>query len=432
VSATPPDGALIVSVAPGEVRVGRIEKGRLAEVLIQRGSQDTTGEIRRAILRGKDAASGGGFLDVGDGIEAYLTNPGDAPLGAKLLVQITKPAIADKRAEARRRIEIMGEALILTPVSEGIEISRKLDRPARDRLKAWGAAAGAKGLTIRTAAAAFTDQALTGQLAALQRAWSALVPEGPPGLALAAPDPLTRAIAALDEGAGPICISGGHCAGYEGRLQVLPVGREAFAWFGLEEQLEAALLPSVALSSGGRLHIDTTRMATTVDIDTAGAASGEEVGREAMVEIARQIRLRNLSGLILIDPPRKGPREPLLASLRVALAADRVPSVIHGVTKAGLIEISRPRLRPSLAELMLAPAASVPSVAASLLSLLRQAAYGPLLKALEVSRAGDAWLAGEGERAWLDFVRHVGYAPRRLVRSDVADHYGRLIFPGEE
>lgn len=431
-SAAPPDDALIVSVAPGEVRVGRVEKGRLAEILIQRGSQDATGEVRRAILRGKDAASGGGFLDVGDGIEAYIANPGDVPLGAKLLVQITKPAIGDKRAEARRRIEITGDALILTPFSDTLEISRKLDRSARDRLKAWAEKMGVSWLTIRTAAAAFTDQALTSQLAALQGAWSALVPDGAPGLALPAPDPLTRAIAALDDGVSPIWISGGRCTGYEGRLNALPLGQEAFAWAGLEEQLEAALLPSVALPGGGRLHIDSTRMATTIDVDTAGAASGEEVGRQAMVEIARQIRLRNLSGLILIDPPRKGPREPLLAALRTALAADRVSSVLHGVTKTGLIEITRPCLRPSLPELMLAPATPQPSIAASLLSLLRQAAYGPLPKALELSRAGDAWLAGEGERAWSEFVRHVGYAPRRLVRGDVADHYGRLIFPGEE
>lgn len=431
-SVAPPDDALIVSVAPGEVRVGRIERGHLTDLLIDRGGAELSGEIRRAVVRGLDPGSGGAILDIG-GIEAYLDRPGEGTtVGTRLLVQVRKPAIGGKRAKVNRRIEIGGDPMILTPFDPTVEISRQLNRQDREHLKNWAAGKDC-GLLLGSLAASLSDSALEAEWQRLRGRWQGAVLDGAPGLALAAPDPLERVVAALDDGLMPILMSGARLAGFGGRIEALPIGQEAFAHFGLDEYVDEALLPSVALPSGGRLHIDQTRLGVTLDVDTSGAKDATRTAIEAMTAAARQIRLRNLSGLILIDPPSRGTnRDIALETLRRALKPDPVGPMVYGLTRAGLIEISRPRLRPSLAELMLAPAAVMPSVAAALLSLLRQAAYGPLPKALELSRAGDAWLAGEGERAWADFVGRVGYAPRRLVRSDVADHYGRLIFPGEE
>ncbi|MFD2264960.1 ribonuclease E/G [Lacibacterium aquatile] len=425
-----PDSALVASVSPGELRAGRIEAGRLTEILIERGG-DASGEVRRAILRARDDASGGGFLDIGEGQQAYIAHPGDDPLGAHLLVQIVKPAIGDKRAEARRRIEITGDALILTPLTPGVEISRRIEKADRQRLKVWAEAQDGH-LTIRTAAASMETARLDRELAGLQQRWSLRKADGAPGVALAAPDPLERVLATLDDGSSPIFVSGRRLAGFDGRIRLLPPGQEVFSHFALEEELEAALSPTVALPGGGRLHLAVTRMATTIDIDTAGASDGGEVARQAMLEAARQIRLRNLAGLILIDPPRGGGRDRLLSVLRGALEADPLAPVLHGFTRAGLIEITRPRLRPSLAEVMLAPAVPTLSTASLVLALLRRAVQGPLPLAVELSRVGDMWLSGEGAGAWADLVRQLGHAPRRLVRQGAPDHYGRLIFPGEE
>ena len=130
-----------------------------------------------------------------------------------------------------------------------------------------------------------------------------------------------------------------------------------FAEFGLDEQLIEALNRSVSLKSGGNIHIEQTRACVTIDVDTADLKSGGNVSKandEAAFEIARQIRLKNLSGKIIIDFAGSSEyrfMKPVIEILQSELADDPSRARVLGLSKAGNIEILRQRRRPSILDI---------------------------------------------------------------------------------
>ena len=127
-----------------------------------------------------------------------------------------------------------------------------------------------------------------------------------------------------------------------------------FEYFGVEEAIELALSPSVAFPGGGKLIIETTAALTTVDID-AGPLSAADANKAAMIALAYELRLRNISGPIIVDLIPAKHRGSAVMQLKRHVADDPVPTRVVGLTPEGRIELNRRRLRLSLADQLLDP-----------------------------------------------------------------------------
>ena len=133
---------------------------------------------------------------------------------------------------------------------------------------------------------------------------------------------------------------------------------EPFAEYGLEEAISEALQKTVRLKSGGRIHIEETRACVAIDVDSGDDKSNGSITRlnsEAAVEIARQIRLRNLSGKIIVDFAGSSEYKflkPVIEELENALAEDPHRAKVLGLSRGGNVEIQRVRRRPTLSDVL--------------------------------------------------------------------------------
>jgi len=232
-------------------------------------------------------------------------------------------------------------------------------------------------------------EALGRELETLRGLWRAIQERRrvgrPPACLLAEP---TAPFRVLRDETGPevrrIVVEGAHmlaeltafcreqAPGLEAKLRGHAEQAPLFEAFGVEEQIEAALAERVALPSGGSLIIQSTATLTAIDVNTGGRAESggpEETALatnlEAAQEIARQLRLRNLSGMLVVDfvPMRRRPHQvEVLARLRLAVADDRVATHVFGFSPLGVVEMTRPRHGLTLAERLTVPC---PACAAS-------------------------------------------------------------------
>ena len=209
------------------------------------------------------------------------------------------------------------------------------------------------------------------------------------------------------------------------RLEHLP---DAFAASGAGEQLAAALEPVVELAGGGRLIIQATAALTAIDVD-GGGRRPLEVDLEAAAEIARQLRLRRLGGTIVVDfvdLAAKRDRARLLATLRAALADDPAPVRVWPMSPLGLVELSRKRSGPSLAEQLgrscpcCAGSGLLPGVRRRSEELMRDLAGRPPGR-VSAAVAPDlhAYLTGAAATAWKTFAERQGRAPALQVDASL-------------
>ncbi|MBT7486602.1 MAG: hypothetical protein HN673_09580, partial [Rhodospirillales bacterium] len=257
-----------------------------------------------------------------------------------------------------------------------VKVSRRLgDEGERKRLQGVlsDLSDEADGVIARTAAEGASDQALAKDLSHLQSLWKQISDQRttarPPLLMLDQAGSIYRVLVDLgglsadrivvdDAGVlAEIKREAGTGSGLEKNLTLHTGDEELFEAHGVEEQLDAALSGTVALPSGGTILIDETRALTAIDVNTGGARFGSpeetafQTNLEAADVLAREIRLRNLSGLLIVDavPLRaEKNRTKFLARLREAVARDPVPMHVVGFTKLGLVEMTRERRRPSL------------------------------------------------------------------------------------
>jgi ribonuclease G len=231
-------------------------------------------------------------------------------------------------------------------------------------------------LALRRAAEA-KDEALRFEARRLRRLWDgaqAALARDEPDLAIPAPDavlellrlfvgPALLRIAADSEALAGVVRAwlAKHAPDWKGVVEREPIGRTKLESAEIREQLEAALAPEVALPSGGVLTISPAAGLTAIDVDTeraaglSASATFARVNREAAVEIARQIRLRNLGGRIVIDFAGLGAGRQLpsaVAALRAAVADDPMAVQIAPPSSFGLVELLRRRERRTLAEML--------------------------------------------------------------------------------
>jgi ribonuclease G len=369
-----PADTAFVSALPGETRIALAERGRLVEVWVSRpGAGCRVGDVYlgrvEKVVPGLEAA----FVDVGGPRAGFLALAEARPAGAgeasaggaigdfvsegdAVLVQVTREASLDKGPKLTQRVVLAGLfASFDTGLPDGPVVRGRADPSGPDvgrefeRLRAeWermesDAKRARAPARLGREAGAIAAALLDGRAASVGR------------IVVDDADAFAEAKADLAE-AAPELASG---------LELSPDWGTLFDAFGLEEQIEAALEPAVALPSGGRLVVAETAALAAIDVDT-GAASGaggkEEVAaavnREAAAEIARQIRLRNLGGAIVVDfAPSRRPRAraAALRALETSLADDPVGVHVFGFTRLGLVEMTRPRRRPSLAETLTQP-----------------------------------------------------------------------------
>ncbi|MGE3934928.1 MAG: Rne/Rng family ribonuclease [Rhodospirillaceae bacterium] len=390
---------LLIEVVPGQVRAALVADGRLVDLVIERGMRPSLvgnvylGRVQR-VLPGMDAA----FVEVGIGRAGFLDLDGARPPGAApydgeriadhlsegeaLLVQVTRDAIGRKGVELDRRIALPGRLLVYAPLHPGIAVSRQIVDAAEEKRLAGIAAALAgegEGFIVRTSAADATADEMAEDARILRSLWAeaaaAARPAKAPALVHAEPDALSRVIRdhagerhaairidsdAAMAAAQRFCRR--HLPRLADRLVHHPGPASLFARHGVDEEIDRALSARVDLPSGGFLVIEPTEALTAVDVNTGSfvgdtrlAETVRRINLEAAEEVARQIRVRNLGGLIAVDfihMQADADWEAVVGALRAAVTGDRSPCRVIGKTAAGLVEVTRRRRRESLLQLV--------------------------------------------------------------------------------
>ncbi len=417
---------LVIEPSVFGLRAGLLADGRLLEVsVIDAEAMPVRGQVWLGRVRAIDHELDAAFVDCGLEEDGWLAAR-DVPLaseqargtpigqrlheGQAVIVQGRRDPQGGKGARLTGDVSLAGPCLVYRPYRpEGSQFELRL-------------AAGASEDELRTEAQRLRDlwQAVLAKAAELR----------PPARLQGAAD-VVQWVLAEHLGAGPdrILVADAavlarvrrYLADWRPALQDrLELVTDAFAATGAEEQLAAALEPVVPLAGGGSLIIEPTAALTAIDVD-GGGRRALEVDLEAAGEVARQLRLRQLGGTIVVDfvdLAGKRDRARLFSAVRAALAADPVSVRAFPMSALGLIEISRQRLGPSLAEQLgracpsCAGSGRLPSLPRQAEALMRDlAAPPPARPGAAVAPDLHAYLGGSGAPAWTAFCQRQGRVP---------------------
>ena len=357
--------------------VAVLEDGRLVEYLPseEAGFSEAIylGRVER-VMPGMKAA----FVQIGQEKNGFLPlherNAPDLPklqAGMSVLVQVRKEAQGVKGAFLSRDISLCGEYVLFSPMNRMTAVSSRItherDRKALKNL-AKELADDHFGLIMRTAALDASEDAIRAEVEELQRKWESVRKSAPtahvPSLLYSARNNLQLI---LDDyhprGIDRFCVSDETLReALSSYAPVTVMDDQLFDIGRISTQVLKALDRRVWLESGGNLVFDSCEAMTVIDVNTAKFTGKHELAEtvlqtnlEACEEIVRQVRLRNISGIIIIDMIDMISREhhhAVLKALNDAFAADRVKTVVHGFTSLGLVEMTRRRSRPPLREVI--------------------------------------------------------------------------------
>jgi ribonuclease G len=402
---------ILINWAPQETRVAVVENGVLQELhverTLERGLMGNVylGKVAR-VLPGMQSA----FIDIGLERAAFLHvadvwhPPAEGetlsmarnaaqliPIekqvfeGQSLMVQVIKDPIGTKGARLSTQISIAGRMLVFLPQDEHIGVSQKIPQAQRDALRQHlqsliGEEGG--GFILRTNGEDATEQELADDVAYLRKAWKRIREASTklPATSLLHQDlsllqrvlrdltsERTQSIKvdSLEQFALMKAFGQEFMPAAAQKLAHYKGERPIFDLFAIDEEIAKALGRRVELKSGGYLIVDQTEALTTVDVNTGGFVGARnfddtifKTNLEAAQAIARQLRLRNLGGIIIvdfIDMTRDEHREAVLAEVRKQLARDRVKTMCGGFSQLGLVEMTRKRTRESLAHMLCEP-----------------------------------------------------------------------------
>ena len=336
------------------------------------------------IGRGRNAVLYSGEVDWEAAAEGGATGPRRIELALKtgdtVLVQVTKDPVGHKGARLTSQISLPGRYLVYVPGGAMNGISRKLPDKERTRLKAIlkQVLPESAGVIVRTAAEGATEEQLTGDVERLQKQWAELSVQAEKGQAPALlhsePDLLVKIIRdVFNEDFQKIVISGSHASktienyltqvapDLIARMEAYASDADPFVEYRVNEGIAKALDRKVWLPSGGSLVIDRTEAMTVVDVNTgkfvgSGGNLEETVTKnnlEAAEEIVRQLRLRDIGGIIVvdfIDMVLESNRDLVLQRLMECLGRDRTKHQVAEVTSLGLVQMTRKKLGLGLLE----------------------------------------------------------------------------------
>jgi ribonuclease G len=395
---------VLINVTPQETRVAVIEHGVTQELHIERATaRGLVGNIYMGrvarVLPGMQSA----FIDIGGERAAFLhvadiwgnraNGEQAAPIekllaeGQNLMVQVVKDPIGTKGARLSTQISIAGRFLVYLPQESHIGISQRIEdeeerQHLREKLQQLLPAEEKGGFIIRTMAETASDRELASDIEYLRKLWQGIRERAQTA---AAPMPLYEDLNlslrvlrdfAHEDTARILIDSRETCLAMQSfaqeftpavleRIEHYQGERPLFDLYGVEDEIEKALARRVDLKSGGYLILDQTEALTTIDVNTGGYVGVRsfddtifKTNLEAAQVIARQLRLRNLGGIIIIDfidMDSEEHRNAVLNEFRKALARDRVRMSVYGFTQLGLVEMTRKRTRESLAHVLCEP-----------------------------------------------------------------------------
>ncbi|MBT3557046.1 MAG: hypothetical protein HOC63_15720 [Rhodospirillales bacterium] len=387
---------ILIDALTSEHRIARMCGDVLVDVQITRpGAGSQVGDIILARIKAVVPGIKGAFVDVGDVRDGFLpfSEKTDQPAlseGQTVVVQVRNEAMADKGARLTSQVSITGRYSVYTPGRAGINVSRKsgdAELAAQFQALAGEICGPGDGVIVRTAALEAGEAAFepfTRELTTAHDRWMQAQVQAQsgksPAVLLAAPDAITATLTALDATESVRVVVEGVDAWVDAQKRVPPYLSDVlsqhtgptplFESYGVESQLDAALGTVAMLPSGGRLHIVDTPACVTVDVDSAGASAGgnrqaviRQTNIEAARKLARELRLRNLSGNIVVDfisSTDRGDGAALLDLLKAESAGDPVPVEIKGFSRLGLVEMIRRRRAPSLADVLCSGAVKSP------------------------------------------------------------------------
>jgi ribonuclease G len=397
---------ILINITPQETRVALVLQGAVQELHIERTlSLGLTGNVYLGkvvrVLPGMQSA----FIDIGLERAAFLhvadiwdarshDNTSPAPPltliekmlfdGQSLTVQVIKDPIGTKGARLSTQISIAGRMLVYLPQDTHIGISQKIENEAerellRARVQRLLPPEEKGGYIVRTMAEDASDEDLQADIDYLRKIWSAIghASRSKPSPSLmyqdlnlaqrvlrdfVTDDTTSIQVDSRENYLSMKEFASAYTPGELSRLQHYTGERPLFDLYGVEEEILRALGRRVELKSGGYLIIDQTEAMTTIDVNTGGFVSGRnfadtifKTNLEAAHTLARQLRLRNLGGIIILDFIDMGNvehRAAVMSELKKALARDRTKISISNFSALGLVEMTRKRTRESLAHIL--------------------------------------------------------------------------------
>ncbi len=399
------DRQMLVRQKDGRIQIGVLEDGVLAEHFVSKTQQDSLignvylGKVQN-VLPSMEAA----FVDIGRGRNAVLyagevnwdvTGLDGAPRkienalkpGDSVLVQVTKDPIGHKGARLTSQVSLPGRFLVYVPGGSMTGISRKLPDTERARLKKIlkDKLPEGAGVIVRTAAEGASEEELTHDINRLRAQWEEIQEKAnsrkvlAPEMLYQEPDLMIKTVRdVFNEDFTAMIVQGENAwdsieayvtyvaPDLVSRLQQWDGEDDLFDHYRINEQLAKALDRKVYLPSGGSLVIDRTEAMTVVDVNTgkftgSGGNLEETVTKnnlEAAEEIVRQLRLRDIGGIIVIDfidMVLESNRDLVLRRLIECLGRDRTKHQVAEVTSLGLVQMTRKRLGTGLLEVFSEP-----------------------------------------------------------------------------
>jgi ribonuclease G len=399
---------LIIDSSHGEIRVALVENGRLVELYIeQEDVQHYAGNIYKGRVEDVLPGLGSAFVDIGHDKRGFL-HASDVLLtgiedideffagqaspasprgsiggalrgGQDITVQVTKEAIGDKGPKLTTAISIPGRYVVLMPYADRVNISSRLeDEATRDRLRALveGAGAAPHGFIVRTVAGTAEPEAVLREIENLVQTWrriaAAAERKTAPALLYKDKDLLERILRDLFTADVDVMITDA-AATYERvtalaekyapplapRVRLYDDEHPVFDAFGIEAEIDRMFRRKIWLRSGGYIIIDEAEALVAIDVNTGrflGRYDQEETilktNLEAAAEIARQVRLRNIGGIIIvdfIDMATAEHKDHVLAALKDHMSHDRARAKILGFSELGMVEMTRQRHQGSIA-----------------------------------------------------------------------------------
>ncbi len=395
------DAEILMNVTPTETRVAVVENGVLQEIFIERTNHlGIVGNIYKGkivrVLPGMQAA----FVEIGLERTAFihvneLGGDANTPIsqlvheGQSIIVQVTKDPINTKGARLTSQLSIPSRYLVYMPKTDHIGVSQRIEgEEERERLKALvnkcledeGFADQGAGYILRTAAEGVGEEEILADIRYLQRLWRKLeerMKESPNATLIYSELPLS--LRTLRDNVRPEVskvlvdsretyqklsqFTEQYIPEIGDRIEYYQGPRPIFELYSVEDEIQRALEQKVPLKSGGYLVIDQTEAMTTIDVNTGGFVGRKNLEEtifktnlEAATAIGRQLRLRNLGGIIIldfIDMTDAEHQRQVLRMLEKVLEKDHTKTKISGVSGLGLVEMTRKRTRESLEHMLM-------------------------------------------------------------------------------
>ena len=373
---------ILLHVEPDEKIFAALDDGILNDLEIERNNNlDIVGRVYKGIVRNSVPSINGYFIDIGIGRNAFLRKrdlPADTNIteGSTVLVQVEKDSTETKSPLVTGKIGIQGKYFVMLVNSSYVGVSKKIvDTKRRSSLRSWvkSVRPDGKGIIIRTAAANVEEDVLKEEIEYLDHIFDIISKrskvERGPVLLYRGSDLIVKGIRDyMNDDVESFFIDDEESFdraselekkkpnSLEDRLHYYHGPELLLEKFHVEEQIEQLFDRKVELKSGAYFVIDYTEALTVIDVNSGSfkgngiphSESAFLINKEAAVEIARQIKLREIGGIILVDLNKKSQKDELLDTLKRAFQKDHNKAVVCGITSLGLVEITRKRTNQRL------------------------------------------------------------------------------------